>query len=186
VRRLILAILLAGSVATFVRLPSVDGRSGFDPLEPRGREVERAIAAREFEAARPIAEQLAAIYPETPIAAIWLAEIYRGLGRASDEARAWETVLSTTGVPDEACPALPEAYRRAGDTSRALDAFKRCAAAAPDDPERLVDLADAYAAAGLASDAVESLRRVALVDPSHPRVHDAVGTEVGTAPGATP
>lgn len=184
-RRLTLAILLAGSAATFVRLPSVDGHE-FDPLDRRGREVERAIAAGDFDAARPIVEQLAVTYPDTPIVSIWLAETYRGLGRPSDEARAWETVLRTAALPDAACPALPEAYRRSGDGPGALDAFKRCAAAAPDDPERLADLADAYAAAGFASDAAETVRRIALVDHTHPRVQDANAPGGGTSPGAAP
>ena len=168
-RPLILAILLAGSLATFVRLPSADD-GAFDPLEPRGRQVERAIAEGAFETARPVAEQLNLHYPDTPVIALWLAEIYRGLGRTSDEAAALERYLQSAGRPDEVCPALPQAYRRLEDASRAIDAYRRCAQAAPDDPERLVDLADALAAAGREADESDALQHLASIDPAHPRL----------------
>lgn len=168
-RQLILAILFAGSLATFVRLPSAD--SGvFDPLEPRGRQVERAIEAGAFETGRLVAEQLSAEHRDAPVVAFWLAEIYRGLDRTSDEARAWENYFRITAQPDEACPALPQAYLRLGDPARALDAYTRCAAAAPDDPERLVDLADGYEAAGQTANASDTLHRLSLLDPAHPRL----------------
>lgn len=184
-RRLILAILLAGYAATFVRMPFLAARREFDPLEPRGRQVEQAIAERQFEVARPIAEQLAAAYPDAPVVSMWLADIYRGLGRPEDEARAWETCLRLLRQADEVCPALPQAYLRAGDSQRALDAFERCASATPDDPERLIDLADALAAAGRASDAANALSRAARLDASHPRLRGATNPTSGS-PVAAP
>ena len=76
-RRFTLALLLAGYALLFLQLPS-RGREprAFDPLEPRGREVERAIEAGDFERALPIAQELDGAYPDDPVITYWLAEIH--------------------------------------------------------------------------------------------------------------
>jgi tetratricopeptide (TPR) repeat protein len=171
VRRLILALLFLGYAAVFVRLPSV-GRAAapFDPLDRRGREVERAIEERRFAEALPIALDLRHAHDADPVIAHWLAEIYRGLGRSADESQSWERVLALTRLADAACPDLPESYARAGDRVRALDAYERCAAAAPDDPERWFDLGVAYTSESRPLDAANAYAKSRALDPSNPRL----------------
>ena len=170
-RRLIIALLFIGYAAVFVRLPSLD-RAGrpFDALDPRGREVERAIEEKRFAEALPIARDLRRAHAADPIVVYWLAEIYRGLGQAADESAAWERVLQLTGLADAACPALPESYARAGERARAVDAYERCAAAAPDDPERWFDLGTAYSSGGRRVDAENAYAKSRALDPSNPRL----------------
>jgi len=189
VRRLILALLLAAYAAVFVRPPSVGGRSAFDPLEPRGREVERAIESSRFADALPIADDLRSEHADDPTVAYWRAEIFRGLGRARDEAAAWEDYLRLSHHPDAACPALGLAYREADEMARSLDAFERCAAAAPQDPERWMDLAGAYEKDGRPADASDAFHRAASLDPGNPRIPGSVtrttAGENAAAAGAT-
>jgi Flp pilus assembly protein TadD len=109
----------------------------------------------------------------------------RGLGRARDEAAAWEDYLRLASLPDAACPALGLAYARAGDPIRAIEAYERCAAAAPDDPERWLDLAVEYQARGRSSEATEAFRRAAALDPSDPRIPQAVSRSVAGEDAAT-
>jgi tetratricopeptide (TPR) repeat protein len=168
---LVLAILLVGYAALFVRLPSI-GRSAapFDPLEPRGREAETAIEEGRFKDALPIVRELANEHDADPVIAYWLAEIHRGLGEANDEARAWERVLDLTGSADFACPALPEAYTHAGDHDKALGAYERCASAGGDDAERWLDLGAAYAAAHRDREATIAYEKSRALDDSNPRL----------------
>jgi predicted Zn-dependent protease len=185
VRRLILAILFASYAAVFVRLPSVGaGGRGFDPLGPRGREVERAIEEKRFADALPIARELQSAHGADPVIAFWVAEILGGLGQSAEEAQAWERVLSLTGKADAACPALPDAYAKSGERGRALDAYERCARAAPDDPERWLDLGSAYAAEGRHVDAERAYAESRFLDPSNPRLpgQPPVAAQPGVAP----
>jgi Flp pilus assembly protein TadD len=171
VRRLILAILLAGYAAVFVRLPSLgDANRRFDPLEPRGREVERAIEARRFSEALPIIQELQSAHSQDPVVAYWLAEAIHGMGQYEREAQAWERVLQLTKQADAACPALPEAYANAGDPALALDAYERCAKEASVDPERWLDLGTALSAEGRSADAEVAFAKSRALDPSNPRL----------------
>jgi tetratricopeptide (TPR) repeat protein len=175
VRRLVLVLLVAGYAAVFAPRPSRDGAHGFDPLEPRGRHVERLIEESNFTAALPLADELWSARHDSPTIAFWRAEIFHGLGRPAEEAGAWEDVLRL-GLPDGACPNLALAYQAAGDRHRALDAYQRCAAAAPDDPERWLDLGFALKAANRPADASEAFQRAVALDPTHPRIpHDLTG-----------
>lgn len=185
-RRLILAFVFASYAAVFVRLPSFAvGDRGFDPLVPRGREVERAIEEKRFADALPIVRELQSAHGADPLVAYWLAEILQGLGRPAEEAQAWEHVLRLTGLADAACPALPEAYANAGDRVRALDGYERCAAAAPDDPERWLDLGGAYEADGRSAEAEQAYAKSRALDPSHPGIPGgrAIGVTHGTGVG---
>jgi len=171
VRRLVLVVLLVGYVAAFVRLPSFNrGVRAFEPLGARGREAETAIEDRRFADALPIVRDLAVEHGSDPVIAYWLAEIHRGLGRADDEAQAWEHVFELTESADFACPSLPEAYTRAGDRERALHAYERCASAGGDDAERWLDLGAAYAAAGRSTDAAAAFEKSRTLDGSNPRL----------------
>ncbi len=179
-RRPLLALLLVAYAAVFVRFPAWSSASApFDPLEPRGREVERAIDAGQFAAALPIARELLAAHADDATVLFWLAEIHRGLGRPADEAVALERVLRLTRQADAACPALPEAYARSGDTVRSFDAYERCASAGATDAERWFDLATAYAAAGRVSDAETAFATSRTLDPTNPRLPPPSDTETG-------
>jgi predicted Zn-dependent protease len=183
VRRLTLAILLLAYATVFVRLPSFDATRTFDPLDRRGREVERAIEERRFADALPILRDLQAAHPDNATIAYWSAEVHRGLDDTGEEARALEQMLRLTAHADAVCPALPEAYARGGDRKRALDAYERCAATSPDDPERWVDLGVASAAAGLTVDAERAFERSRALDPSNPRLPAAGSSDAEPGEG---
>lgn len=101
-RRFTLALLFAGYALLFVPLPWMDrSNHGFDPLDARGREVERAIEARDFSGALPLALELNGAYPDDPVVAYWLTEIYLGIGSEADAASAWQRYKTITGRPDE-------------------------------------------------------------------------------------
>ena len=170
-RRLVLAVLVVGYVAVFVRLPSFgQGGRAFEPLGARGREAETAIEEQRFADALPIVRDLAVEHGSDPVIAYWLAEIHHGLGHAADEATAWERALELTASADFACPSLPEAYTRAGDRERALHAYERCASAGAADAERWLDLGEAYDAAGRAADAAAAYEKSRTLDGSNPRL----------------
>lgn len=169
-RRTVLAVLLAGYIAVFVRLPSLSSSSTFEPLSPRGREVERAIEEGRFADALPLTQELLRAYPVEPLLSYWSAEIYQGLGRAADEAAAWEHVLAQTKLAAAACPALPLAYARVPDAAKSLDAYERCAGAAPDDAERWFDLGEAYALNNRLEDASRAFQKARSLDATTPRL----------------
>jgi hypothetical protein len=108
------------------------GGLSFDPLGPRGREVERAIEERRFADALPIARDLHSAHSHDATIAIWIAEIYDGLGRSAEAGDAWSRVLDLTHEADAACPAMPNAYARAHHGQQAQEAEARCAAARDD------------------------------------------------------
>jgi Flp pilus assembly protein TadD len=169
VRRLLLAILLVGYAGVFVGVPSfARGGRAFEPLDTRGRDVERAIEQGRFADALPFVQALSVQHENDPTLAYWTAEIYRGLTQHAAEAAAWERVFDLTHTADAACPALARAYESAGDETRALDAYQRCASAAADDPERWLDLGRAYATRGMAADADAAFEKVRALDPFHP------------------
>ena len=72
------------------------GGDRLDPLSPAPREVEHAIAVGRFDDALPIALDLQQTYPDEPLVAQWLSRIYRGLGRRTEEASAWERFKAVT------------------------------------------------------------------------------------------
>jgi hypothetical protein len=101
VRRLTLALLLAGYALVFVRVPSPGAGRRFDPLDPRGRQVEQAIESHDFTRALPVALDLDAAYPGDAVIAYWLTEIYTGLGRAADADASWHRYQAATGGSDD-------------------------------------------------------------------------------------
>lgn len=168
-----LAVLLVGYAAVFVRLPSFASSTAFEPLSPRGREVERAIEERRFADALPLAQELVRAFPDEPLIAYWLAEIYQGLERPRDEAAAWERVLEQTTLADAACPALPLAYAGIPDVPRSLEAYERCATLAPDVAERWFELGEAYASNNRPDEATRAFTRARTLDPTDPRLAGA-------------
>ena len=170
-RRLLLATLLVGYVATFVHVqPPGSARREFDPLSAAGRDVERAIEQGRYAQALSQTQALASRHQDDATVQVWLAEAYKGLGKPEDEARAWERVLAITKLADAGCPALPQANTRAGNRAAALDAYRRCADLAPDDPERWFDLAGAALAAGDQAEADAAFAKSRTLDPTNPRL----------------
>lgn len=164
---LLLVLLCAYGIFIERRL-SPDGPDGLDVVSPRARLIEHAIAAERFADALPIALEFEASYPREPLVAYWLALTYQGLGRAADEAAAWERFIALGAAPEEACPGLADAYARNGNGDGGLQAYERCTRLDPRDPERLLDLGDALERARRPSDALAAYRRAALLDPKHP------------------
>jgi hypothetical protein len=96
---LLLALLLAYA-AVMVRPVLVAGTAhGLDALAPESRYVERAIGEQRFADALPVALALRRAHDREPLAAYWLAIIYRGLGRASDARAAWDDFERLSGAP---------------------------------------------------------------------------------------
>src|SRR5262245_39872438 len=126
IRGTLLALFLGACVARFVG-PRFGGRDAFDPLTPRGRQIEQAIVSGRYAEALPLATALSRAYPQEPQVLYWLAEIHRGLGSSSAEIDAWEQFTKLSGAPEAACPSLPEAYAREGRAQDALHAYERCA-----------------------------------------------------------
>jgi hypothetical protein len=100
-RSLLLVALLGGYAVVGLHLLDRSTSTAFDPLEPRGRHVERAIEQRRFAEALPVALDLQRAYETEPVIAYWLSEIYRGLGRSHEEVDAWETYLRLGGAPED-------------------------------------------------------------------------------------
>jgi hypothetical protein len=92
-------VVLAGYAAVFLRLPSAGARAGFDPLGPEGRHVEQAIETGRFAEALSVAVDLEQTYPEDLTISYWLTEIYGGLGRTDEEARARERYERLSSEP---------------------------------------------------------------------------------------
>ncbi len=178
-RTFILIVLLAGYAAMFSGNPWTAASGAFDPLDPHGRQVEQDIEAGRFGDALPVARQLITAHPDDPQILYWLAEIYRGLGQGSEEAKAWERYVRLGVAPAAACPSMPRAYLSLGDDAAALGAFERCAAFDPDDAERLIDLARAQAVSGDARKARSTYERAAAIAPDDPRIthHLANGSD---------
>jgi tetratricopeptide (TPR) repeat protein len=147
---------------------SLFAASGFEPMAPRSRAVERAIGERRFRDALPIVDSLQRSYPNHPLPAYLAALTFRGLDRPAEEAAAWEDYLRSSAHPVDACPHIAEAYERSGDGSRALTALTRCAEFDPKEPERWLDLGDGFARAGQEDRAAAAWRRALDVDPLHP------------------
>jgi len=131
VRRAALLVALLGAYVA-VGLRPVAGeflsRGEFDPFLPAVRALEFRVEEARFEEALPLAQDLARVFPAEPEVALMLARVHHGLRDAASEASAWETYVTLSSTPAEACPALPEAYARAGQADAARDAHARCAA----------------------------------------------------------
>ena len=169
-RSLLLAILLAGYASIFVRLPGAGPQGGFDPLSPRGRQVEEAIETDRFADALPVVLDLKRMYGDEPIVAYWLAETYRGLDRRRDEVEAWRAYIEVSSTPEQACPALAEALSQLGQHDNAIRELQQCVEREPDNPERLIDLAAAYARLQRSEEAFDAYTRAAELDPDDPRL----------------
>ena len=82
-RALLFAVLL-GVYGVVLEWRLYSGGTRLDPVAPRAREVEQAIAAKRFTAALSMALELRATFPNEPLVQLWLTEVYRGLDRPRD------------------------------------------------------------------------------------------------------
>jgi len=169
-RTALIALLLGAYAGMFSWQLVTTADAGFDAVSPQAREVERSLANHQYGDALTLANELKTKYPDEPLIDLWLAEIYRGTQRYSDEARAWERFIETGSAPDEACPGLANAYAMSKPNQLDLAAHERCTKLDPRDPERLVDFGYALVLAGKRDEALAVFRRAAELDPRHPAI----------------
>jgi Flp pilus assembly protein TadD len=171
-RRTVLFLALAGSYGLFLQRGSAsDAVARLDVVGPPAREIEAAIAETRFADALPLVLELRVRHPHEPVIALWLAAVYKGLGRPAEEAEAWERFIASGLQGAEGCPELAEAYARVG-AEPGLRAYQRCVQLDPEDAERQVDLGRALERAGRTAEAQAAYRRAAALDPHHPLAVD--------------
>jgi hypothetical protein len=126
--RTLLWVSLVIAYAAFVFRPSPHGPDAdrLDPMAPAARQVELALVDGRFDDALPLAMEQRRTFPQDPLAAYWLAAIYRGLDRRADEARAWAEFAALSSSPLDACPDAIDASRQSGDAQAAQAWERRC------------------------------------------------------------
>ena len=170
-RTALLVLLLAVYAGLFGHRLVTSTGDELDPVGPQAREIERALADKQYERAIPLAKELQTLHPDEPLVELWLAAAYIGLNRFEDEARAWERFIEIGAAPEEACPRIAYAYSGGPDQIQlSLEAFERCARLDPRDPERLQDFAAALDEAGKLKEALALYQRAAEMDPRNPAI----------------
>jgi tetratricopeptide (TPR) repeat protein len=170
--------LLGGLLVLIMYASVLSSSGGSEPADSGGVSAvsaERWLAASRdaFEAARyadalPPTLELTRAFPNQQVYAERLALTYQHLGRAAEEAAAWERVVAVSPTPVDACPALPDAYVRAGGLSdTALDAFERCSAFEPKNTDMLFYLARARERAGRFDLAEAAYREAVRIGHGH-------------------
>jgi tetratricopeptide (TPR) repeat protein len=128
------------------RMP-VPGAAGAALNSEKSRQLqdETAVLHRQGKWAQALEPtlRLHAAYPESPIYAGHLAEIYDHLGRYREEAGMWEQFLVHAPRPIEACPQIGQAYQKQGLPKQAIAAFEKCLSFEPDSPDSIFVLAHA-------------------------------------------
>lgn len=144
------------------------------PVKGGNAEAEKLLAVSRqafdkgnWEAALAPTTALVDQFPNQQVFAERLARIYAGLGRAADEAAAWERFLRVSPTPEDACPAVAEAYWRAGEKEKSLDASIRCRDFDPLSGELHYYLGRAYERAGKPAEARGSYEAALEVEPPH-------------------
>ena len=170
-RTALLVLLLVAYGGVFGRRLVTSTGDALDPVGPQAREIERALADKQYERAIPLAKELQTLHPDEPLVELWLAAAYEGLHRFEDEAKAWERFIEIGSAPEEACPWIAYAYTGGPDQVRLnLEAFERCARLDPRDPERLQGFAAALHEAGKLQEALAVYQRAAEMDPRNPAI----------------
>lgn len=185
-RTALLLVLLVAYGGMFGRRLITGSGEAFDPVAPQAREIERALADKQYERALPLANELRTLHPDEPLVELWLALTYHGLHRFADEARAWERFIEIGSAPEEACPwmALANELANPGKPEIVIEALERCTTMDRRDPERLADLGIALALAGKTEEALAVYRRAAEMDPRHPVIARQVERLSQTSAGA--
>jgi tetratricopeptide (TPR) repeat protein len=111
---------------------TVPGDGELDALLIKSRDT---FTAGQWADALAPTRQLVARFPGQHVYLARLAEIYRKLGRAADEAATWETFMDRSPLPADACPFIGHAYRKLGKYDQAVKAFERCYEADPQNAE---------------------------------------------------
>ena len=182
-KRIILLAVVALLYGTVLAPPraAVSRRGRIDPLTPKARSVEQAIAAGRFADALPVALEISRTYQDDPLPDLWLTTIYRSLDRPEDEAAHWERYVTHSSVPERACPAMAEAYARFAPRDRIVAAYARCAEIDARDPQRFIDLGTAYDVDGHRADALVAYRRARALDPADPSIARRIRAVEGEA-----
>lgn len=110
----------------------VPGDGELDALLVRSRDT---FAAGQWADALAPTRQLVARFPGQHVYLARLAETYRKLGRAADEAATWETFMDRSPLPADACPFIGHAYRKLEKYDQAVAAFERCYESDPQNAE---------------------------------------------------
>jgi tetratricopeptide (TPR) repeat protein len=127
-----------GAAASTAALPVtpgdgvMPGDGELDALLVRSRDT---FAAGQWADALEPTRQLVARFPGQHVYLARLAETYRKLGRAADEAATWETFMDRSPLPADACPFIGHAYRKLEQYDKAVAAFQRCYEADPQNAE---------------------------------------------------
>ncbi len=167
------AIRIAGGVIVLVIYGAVlRPASPHETVDPAVASAQRwQAASREAYDAERYADALAPTLeltkalPNQHVYEQRLAVIYQHLGRAVDEAAAWERMVAVAPTPIDACPAMPDAYVRAvGYSDKALDAFERCVGFDPGNTDMLFYLGRARERAGRVDGAGAAYREAAAVN----------------------
>jgi tetratricopeptide (TPR) repeat protein len=168
-RTALLVLLLVAYAGMFGRR-LVTSTTEMDPVGPQAREIERALADKQYERALPLAKELQSLHPHEPLIELWMTLIYEGLHRGDEEKKAWERFIEFGSAPEEACPGMAFARSPADQTPPDFEAFERCARLDPRDPQRLIDFADALRGSGKPDEALAVYRRAADMDPRNPLI----------------
>jgi len=136
---------------------------------------EVAYSAGRFEDALEPTLRLTGKMPSQAMYFNRLANIYRELGRHSDEARSWEGVFAVSATPVDACPMLGQAYEAAHETTRAIGAFERCLEVDPDNPDAMLYLGRAYQGVGRGADARRVLEKGLALAPGYSDLYLLLG-----------
>jgi cytochrome c-type biogenesis protein CcmH/NrfG len=126
-----------------------------------------AFSAGRYAEALPPTQRLTQNLPGQAMYADRLARILHELGRAREEAKAWEEVFRTSPTPVDACPMLGDAYARIPDPAGALSAYERCVQVEPQDPDLLLFLGRAYNAAERGAEARRVLEQTLALAPDY-------------------
>ena len=143
------------------------GRTGDTEAEQLLAGSRRAFDDRDWQKALAPTVALVERYPNQQVFAERLARVYAGLGKAADEAAAWERFLRVSPTPADACPAVAEAYWRVGDREKSLDASIRCRDFGPLNGELNYHLGRAYERAEKPEEARTAYEEALRVEPPH-------------------
>ena len=146
-------------------VPSCSKPSG--DSAPALRRVDKLLASRQFAEALPLSLQNRERYPGESAAAWQVARAYEGLGKASDEAAAWEAYLRLAPPTNDVCLRLTDIYQSLAQPVQVVAIANRCLALDEKQAELLGDLASASLQLHDRAAARAALRRALAIDPEN-------------------
>lgn len=134
----------------------------------RTRRLDKLIAARQFSDALPLALEARRSESADSLLLWQLARVYAGLGRAADEAAAWEEYFRGAAATADVCLRLSDVYRSLNQPSMVVSTVDRCLKLDENQPELVGDRAAAHAALGNRSAAQADLEHAVTMQPTNP------------------